>query len=244
MARTNSYDRLKRLELLAAQLKDDGPCTVGDLAERHNVSERTIARDLQLMRDQGLPIDSDRGRGGGVRLDRTWGVGRLNLSYAESVDLLISIAVAEQLKSPIFLANLGAVRRQLIASFSPDKRRRVENLKSRILIGTTASTNVQQTIKGAARPVIQRLHQSFLDQTTLAIRYQKDSGETSKRVIEAHYMLLKYPVWYVLAFDHLRGEPRTFRCDRIRNTALSDKRFRLLPKSEFSQVLDWHDLLI
>lgn len=65
MARTNSYDRLRRLELLAAQLKQDGHCIIKDLAETHQVSERTIARDLQLMREQGLPIEADRGRGGG-----------------------------------------------------------------------------------------------------------------------------------------------------------------------------------
>jgi len=67
MARANSSDRLRRLELLAVQLKQEGLCTIKTLADLHNVSERTIARDLQLMRDQGLPIDADRGRGGGVR---------------------------------------------------------------------------------------------------------------------------------------------------------------------------------
>ena len=95
------------MDMLAVQLKQDGLCTVSDLARQHGVSERTIARDLLLMREQGLPIDSDRGRGGGVRLDRNWGVGRLNLSYAEAVDLLISIEVSEQMRSPMFLASLG-----------------------------------------------------------------------------------------------------------------------------------------
>mgnify|MGYP001801399790 CR=1 FL=1 len=128
MARSNSHDRLRRLELLAAHLKQEGFCTIKELAVSYDVSERTSARDLQLMRDQGLPIDADRGRGGGVRLDRHWGIGRLNLSYPEAVDLLISISVAEQMKSPIFLANLASIRRQLIASFSAEKRERVDRL--------------------------------------------------------------------------------------------------------------------
>ena len=66
-----------------------------------------------------MQIDADRGRGGGVRLDRNWGVGRINLAYSEAVDLLISLAVAEQMNSPMFLANLDSVRRQLVASSSP-----------------------------------------------------------------------------------------------------------------------------
>lgn len=238
MARANSSDRLRRLELLAVQLKQEELCTIKALADLHDVSERTIARDLQLMRDQGLPIDADRGRGGGVRLDRNWGVGRLNLSYPEAVDLLISLAVSEQMGSPIFLANMGSIRRQLIASFSADKRHKVSGLKSRVLIGSTASTRVQETVIKNKSRAVQALHQAFLDQRALTIRYKKESGEVSIRTIEPHYLLLNYPVWYVLAFDHLRDAPRAFRCDRILAAEVSDARFHLLSKDVFDQSLE------
>ena len=66
MVRTNATNRLRRLELLAVHLKQYAHCTVKDLAHQHGVSERTITRDLSLMRDQGMQIDADRGRGGGV----------------------------------------------------------------------------------------------------------------------------------------------------------------------------------
>jgi predicted DNA-binding transcriptional regulator YafY len=241
--RSNTNERLRRLELLAVQLKQEGFCTVRDLAQHHGVSERTIARDLALMREQGLPIDADRGRGGGVRLDRNWGVGRLNLSYGEAVDLLISIAVAEQMNSPMFLASLASVRRQLVASFSPEKRRQVERLKSRIMIGVTASTYVQASVAAPPKQVVQAIHQAFIDQEQVAIRYRSEGGATSKRQVDPHYLLLAYPVWYVIAFDHLRDAPRTFRCDRITSVERTGEQFRLLPKEEFQQALDWHGAL-
>jgi predicted DNA-binding transcriptional regulator YafY len=244
MVRTNSNGRLRRMELLAVQLKQEGLCTIKDLAHQHSVSARTIARDLVLMREQGMPIDADRGRGGGVRLDRNWGVGRMNLAYPEAVDLLISIEVAEQMNSPMFLAGLGSVRRQLVASFSSDKRHKVNRLKSRILIGVTASTYVQTTVTSPPKRVVQALHQAFIDQETLSIRYQSESGVTSERKIEPHYLLLKYPVWYVIAFDHLRDASRTFRCDRILTAERTGTNFRLLSKDEFQQSLDGNDLLV
>ncbi len=243
MPRTNSHDRLRRLELLAAHLKQEGFCTIKQLALSHDVSERTIARDLQLMRDQGLPIDADRGRGGGVRLDRHWGIGRLNLSYPEAVDLLISISVAEQMRSPIFLANLASIRRQLIASFSAEKRERVDGLKSRILIGETASTFIQGSVVSTHGKAVQKLHQSFLDQTNLTIRYEDEGGKVTTREIETHYLLLNYPIWYVLAVDHLRGALRTFRCDRILSGELTGTRFQILPLTSFSQSLEGNVLL-
>lgn len=232
------------MELLAVQLKQEELCTVKDLALQHDVSERTITRDLQLMREQGLPIDADRGRGGGVRLDRNWGVGRMNLAYPEAVDLLISIAVSEQMDSPMFLASLGSVRRQLVASFSPEKRHKVNRLKSRILIGSTASTYVQRTINAPPKDVVQALHQAFIDQVTLIIGYKREDGASSERRIEPHYLMLNYPVWYVIAFDHLRNAPRTFRCDRILTAEMTADHFRLLPKEEFQETLDKNGLLI
>lgn len=230
------------MELLAVQLKQDAHCTVKDLARQHGVSARTIARDLSLMRENGMQIDADRGRGGGVRLDRSWGVGRLNLAYPEAVDLLVSIAVAERMNSPMFLASLGSVRRQLVASFSAEKRTQVNRLKSRILIGITASTYVQTSTKPPPKRVIQALHQAFIDQEELEIRYKREDSELSKRQIAPHYLLLKYPVWYVVAYDHLRKGPRTFRCDRILAAARTGAHFNLLPKEAFRPSLADDDL--
>lgn len=230
------------MELLAVQLKQDAHCTVRDLALQHGVSTRTIGRDLALMREQGMQIDADRGRGGGVRLDRNWGVGRLNLAYAEAVDLLISIAVAEQMNSPMFLASLGSVRRQLVASFSRKKQASVNRLKSRILIGATASTYVQASASAPPKRVVQALHQAFVNQEVLAIRYQREDGEISERQIAPHYLLLKYPVWYVVAFDQLWKEPRTFRCDRMLAAKMTGTHFQLLPKEEFQPSLADDDL--
>jgi len=242
--RSNSSNRLQRLERLTAQLKAEPFCIIKDLAKQLGVSERTLARDLALLREQGLPVEADRGRGGGVRLDRRWGVGRLNLAYAEAVDLLIGIEVAQKMGSPIFLASLESVRRQLIASFSADKRERVEALKSRILVGVTASTFVQVSASPPPDLVIKALHQAFMDKERLEIRYQREDLEMSERQIEPHYLLLKYPVWYVIAFDHFRGEPRTFRCDRIQAASLTGTRFRLRPLDEFKHIWNGEDLRV
>ena len=242
MPRANAAERLRRIELIAVDLKQDAHCTVTDLAQRHGVSARTITRDLLFMRDQGMKIDADRGRGGGVRLDRNWGVGQLNLSYAEAVDLLISIAVAEQMKSPIFLASLGSVRRQLVASFSPEKRRQVDRLRSRIMIGITASSFVQASANTPPKRVVQTLHQAFITQKELGILYQREDGAKSNRQIAPHYLLLKYPIWYVVAFDNLTKSPRTFRCDRILAAQTTETSFRLLPKEAFEPSISKDDL--
>ena len=123
-----------------------------------------------------------------------------------------------------------------------EKRRQVDRLKSRIMIGITASTFVQASASAPPKRIVQALHQAFITQTELEIRYQREDGTTSARKIAPHYLLLKYPIWYVVAFDNLRGSPRTFRSDRILAANRTDTSFRLLPKEAFEPSILEEDL--
>jgi predicted DNA-binding transcriptional regulator YafY len=53
---------------------------------------------------------------------------------------------------------------------------------------------------------------------------------------------LKYPIWYVVAVDHLRDAPRIFRCDRMLHAMREGGAFPLLPKEHFAPSLDDNDL--
>lgn len=238
MKRASTYDRLQRLEALTVRVKSEHPTTIGDVAKEFGVSVRTINRDLHILRDKGLPIDADRGRGGGIRLHHSWGTGRINLNYTEAVDLLVSLAVAEQMKSPLFMAHLRSIRQKLMASFSPSMSYKVKGLKARIQIGESSSPAVLSTYTHAVAPIVEKLHQAFLMQQSCQINYCSMNDKRTKRTIQPHYLLLCYPVWYVLSWDDLRNNVRTFRCDRIQKIGILDESFKLLPISRFKQALE------
>jgi predicted DNA-binding transcriptional regulator YafY len=239
MVRTSTLDRLNRLEILTARLKSGETLTGRGLSQELGISIRTLSRDIELLRDQGLPIEADRGRGGGLRLTQRWGVGRLALNYGEAVDLLVSLAAAEQMQSPLLMANLGSVRSKLMASFSPAMSAKISGLKARILVGKPVGANL---LVGASTPKAQAvaaLHQAFLNCHGLTISYRAVDGRRTRRIIQPHYLLLCAPLWYVMAFDELRGDVRSFRCDRIvRATAEENRVFRLLPFERFSAALE------
>lgn len=242
MRRSSTWDRLQRLEQLKARLKSDEVTTVADLAVELDISARSVNRDIQLLREQGLDIEADRGRGGGVRLNEHWGVGRVNLNYAEAVDLLMTLAIAEQINSPLFMANLKTIRRKLIASFSTTMKLRVRNLKSRILIAP-ASANVLNHHQPPVYPQSQTLHQAFLMQQAITFDYQPESGAATTCTVQPHYLLLSASVWYLLAWDELRGAVRTFRCDCIINAEIEPVEFKLLSFTRFEEVLGGVDVL-
>src|SRR5215217_576002 len=110
--------RLHRLEQLKGLLTARDHATAAELCAELGVSLRTLRRDLAILRDGGIPIESDRGRGGGLRLHRSWSLGRLHLGSAEAIDLLLSIAIAERMNSPVLLQQLAGIRRKIVAAFA------------------------------------------------------------------------------------------------------------------------------
>lgn len=243
MKRASTLGRLERLEFITARLQSGMPTKVGDIADEVGVSMRTLSRDIQILRDQGLPIEADAGRGGGIRLTSNWGVGRVNFNFAEAVDLLVSLAVAEQMKSPFFMAHLNSARSKLVASFPPSLKSKTRGLKARILISERASLGVLSDFNAPKQKTVEQIHQAFVMRNMLRLVYQDINGATTKRTIEPHYLLLSMPVWYIIAFDHLRNDARTLRCDRITDLRIVDTEFKVQPISRFDSALEGIDAI-
>ncbi len=199
--------------------------------------QQTAAR-IQFHHLSIFPEEADRGRGGGIRLQSRWGIGRLKLEYKEAIDLLISLAIAENMSSPLLLASLKPIRRKLIASFSPELRSRIDTLKSRIWIGETASVSVYGSFETINSEAISPINEAFLMNKCVWIDYIDQNDNISTRTIEPHYLFLSYPIWYIMAWDHLRNAVCTFRLDRIKSTKLSEESFALRHKQPFIDAID------
>ena len=239
MGRGSSDEKLDRLDQLIGKLKTGEAYTAGNLAEDLGVSLRTMMRDIKTLRNKGYPIDADKGRGGGVRLYPGWGVGRLTMNYREVIDLLLALNVLEKLNSQLFLNNLESVKNKLYASFPDPQRPKISRIRNRILIGELASATVIENYSTTAN--IQQNNvvlESFFDQKCLDICYKQKDGTITKRLIEIHFLYLNWPIWYLICFDHLRKEPRTFRIDRIQAAHITGGKFQSRKMSFFSPELE------
>lgn len=222
MKREPVSDRLDRvLGLLASRPS----WTASELAEELDVCVRTIRRDLSRLAARGVPIESDAGRGGGVRVPPRTGLGRVQLDTREVLDLMLALALAEQLGSPLMLSTLKGLRQKLSASFPPEERSRVSGLRRRILVGPS-SRNVTATWKAPRATVLRPIQEAFFDQRALELTYRANDVSTV-RVVEPHYLLLSWPAWFLLVWDHLRGAVRMLRVDRIESARLTGSTFRV-----------------
>ena len=130
-----------------------------------------------------------------------------------------------------------------MASFSPSMKHKLNSLKSRIMITESASPFVLAAFSAPKTAIVESLHRAFVTMCTMTIDYRDEHSTLTQRMIEPHYLLLSYPVWYVLAWDHLRDDVRTFRCDRIIKVQVHDQGFRLRPLARFSAATEGVDAI-
>jgi predicted DNA-binding transcriptional regulator YafY len=225
--------RVSRLEALKLLLAEREYSTAADLADDLGVSLRTLHRDLAMLRDLGVPVSGLAGRGGGVFLERGWSLGRVHLNEHEAVGLLLSLAIAQQTRSPLLLDDIRSIERKVAQAFAPSQAAKIRSLRRRVLVGRPASPNVLEHHRPTQPATTRPLLAAFTSQRVAKIRYTDQTGARTSRVIEPHYLYYSTPVWYVLAWDQLRDDIRSFRIDRIDQIEVTPSTFRVRPPDRF-----------
>lgn len=214
-----------RLDLTLRLLRDQPGITAGELAGRLGTSVRSVFRDVAALRDRGYPVESSRGRGGGLRLHPGFGLGRILLSAEEGLALLLSLAVVEGLGLPMLGRELRPVRTKVVDAFPSSERRRLKGLRERVLVGPGASARVAASWGTADARAMRELQSGFVRSRVIRFDYRKPAGESTRRA-EPHAILLNWPAWYLLAHDLERADVRTFRFDRIASVRVEAEEFR------------------
>lgn len=240
MAKSNFQQLLHRRERLLGLLRAQEFWTSLQLCEQLDISQRTLMRDIASLREDGYPINADRGRGGGISLYGRWGVEKLHLNHREVIEMLMALTVMEQLQSPLLTNNLKQVKQKISSLLPPPQRRHISQLRKRIMIGDAASNDVMQQYALPSKRIAEHLLESFFECRQIKIHYKDEQQRVTERVIEAHYILFNWPVWYVLAWDELRHSIRWFRLDRIGQCQPLDSVFRLRKQDDFAVLYrDW-----
>lgn len=227
MAKGSLKDKKRRQDELLSCLRSQSYWTTKDLCQQLATSQRTLMRDLAELKESGIPIDSDRGRGGGIRLDGRWGLGRLQMSNTEVISLLLALVIAEKINSPILLDNLSSIKNRISASFPHEQRQKIEELRSRIQVGGNASNIVLTSYNEPNNELMPIISQCFIERKMLNIEYLSGKKEVTTRTIEPQMFFLNWPVWYLLSWDQLRQDIRMFRIDRILSAQRVNQSFSL-----------------
>jgi predicted DNA-binding transcriptional regulator YafY len=98
-----------------------------------------------------------------------------------------------------------------------------------VLVAPPASARVAASYRTPDPAAVTALQSAFVQERLITAVYVREDGERTERRVEPHAILLSWPAWYLLGFEHLRGEVGTFRLDRFESVREEPERFRPRP---------------
>jgi predicted DNA-binding transcriptional regulator YafY len=213
MAATTS----RTLELLSL-LQSHRHWAARELVDRLGVSERTLRRDVERLRELGYGIESMRGSAGGYRLEAGTGLPPLLLTDDEGV------AIAVGLRSQATAGLRGAEHTTLSALAKIEQvlpsalRRRIDALASHATVwvgGAGGRGGSDRPAPEVDAELLGLLALACRDSERVRFSYTDAAGTASSRVVEPYRLVPVARRWYLLAWDRQREGWRTFRLDRI-----------------------------
>jgi predicted DNA-binding transcriptional regulator YafY len=191
-----------------------------ELANRLEVSPRTLRRDVDRLRELGYPVDAARGVAGGYQLQAGAAVPPLLLDDEEAVAIAVGLRTAAAGAVAGFEETSVRALAKVIQLLPPRLRRRVDALQAVtspgvLGAGPTLDASVLTTVALACR-----------GEERLRFRYAPRDGEPSARHVEPHRLVSLGRRWYLIAWDTDRGDWRNFRVDRLSAPAPTGARFR------------------
>lgn len=190
-----------------------------ELAERLDVSARTLRRDVDRLRDLGYPVDASRGIAGGYQLRAGAALPPLLVDDEEAVAIALGLhTAATGAVEGIEETSIRALTK-VVQVMPPRLRRRVDALQSYTvpapLGGPTVDPTALTVIALACR-----------DDERLQFTYTDRDGAGSSRLVEPHRLVSFGRRWYLVAWDVERHDWRSFRVDRLADPSGTGARFR------------------
>ena len=205
-------------------LLQEGKCTYNHLAEKFEMSKRSIQRYCLNLEMSGVPTYCTYGRTGGIQIMSSFDLNKMFFTKAEIKRLLTHLKA-----SP--LSSLDNIDRQIEDKLKLQTKQDCET--SEIVVDFKPWSDEYKL-----NPLLKLLNDELPLKKCYEIKYIDGTGTSTSRVISPYKFLLKESKWYLLAYCHYRQAMRLFKINRINSISQSDQSYVELNLSE-EQILEY-----
>jgi predicted DNA-binding transcriptional regulator YafY len=197
-----------------------------EVAERLEVSVRTVMRDIDALSSAGIPVYTERGRLGGVRLLDSYRAGLANLSSKEAASLSVG---QPRLTRELGLGDsLDTALEKITAAGGTALRGGIEPGRSLILVDVDPWMRAAESV-----PLLPQVHDGLIQARRMKLDYRDSSDRERGVTVDPLGLVAKAGIWYLVANPKDSDHPSLFRVSRIRSceilgqTALRPEGFNL-----------------
>lgn len=201
--------QINRLFELIYILLEKKTVTAGELAERFEVSIRTIYRDVDTLSSAGIPIYMSRGNGGGISLLPEYILNNALLTDDEKTGILSSLKAVQS----VDMSGQSTLLSKLSGLFGNNNTDWIE-------VDFTSWTD-----NGKEKALFETLKEAVIGRKTIMFIYCNGNGEQASREVEPLKLCFKGREWYIYGFCRLKKDFRVFKLKRIKDLKVTDKRF-------------------
>lgn len=220
--------KLDRVTAILTQLQSKPLIRAQDLAEKFDVSIRTIYRDVKTLENAGIPIVGEAGNG--YSLMDGYKLPPVMFTKEE----VLSFITAEKLMQKFSHQSLGShyqtAMEKVRSVLKYSDRNMIQHIEKQIDI-----FNYQPKPEDSIKNVIPTILESIAEKTQLNIEYKTVDSRVTNRTIEAVGVFFEFNYWYIMAFCTLRKDFRQFRVDRILKISKTQNPF----SQEYGQINDY-----
>ncbi|MBB5933388.1 helix-turn-helix transcriptional regulator [Streptomyces zagrosensis] len=208
--------RAARLIKMVLLLQSRASMTGAELADRLEVSERTVVRDVLALSEAGVPVYADRGRVGGYRLIGGYRTRLTGLGRSEAEALFLS-GVPSALREMGLADAASAARLKVSAALLPELSDAADGAAQRFHLDAPGWYH-----EPTPPQLLPTIADAVWDDRRITGRYRR-SGTEVERTLEPYGLVLKAGVWYLAA--RVGESWRVYRVDRFAAITRSDERF-------------------
>ncbi len=200
--------KLERLLSIIILLLNRRMVQAKELAERFEVSVRTIYRDIEAIHEAGIPIVTYQGTNGGIGLVEGYRLDRNVLTNDELADIVTAL---RSISTSYGNEQQLRLMEKINSIVPPSRSEEFEQMTSRVLIDYSPWDGNDKL-----QPKLQLLKEA-VDRCTIAkFAYSNAEGEISHRAVEPHRLILKGRQWYLQAYCLMREQFRLFKLKRMK----------------------------
>jgi predicted DNA-binding transcriptional regulator YafY len=201
--------RKSRLFALAEHLRGRRTGVTADqLAERFGVTVRTIYRDLDSLRDAAVPIQSERGPGGGYSLDRGYTLPPINFTPREAALLVVLGRFATETRLVPFVDALEGALSKVRGALSAGEQREVLAHAEKLAFAGIPVL--------PSRPAVRRaIERAWFERRAVRVLYRRADGSSGERAVHVVRVLMERTMTLLECEDVDTRESRRLRLDRI-----------------------------
>jgi len=212
-------NRIDRLHAILTHLQSKRLVTAQEMADRFNISLRTVYRDVKALDESGVPVIGEAGTG--YTIMEGYRLPPVMFSREEASALLLGSKLAERFADEAAQKHFSAALYKIKAVLRGSDKDYVEDLTEHIAVLTRPSP-----VTEISHQYLSLLQQAAVQKKVIDLQYHSSTKEeTTRRHVEPIGLLYYSSAWHLIAWCRLRKGYRDFRLSRMLKVLLQEEFF-------------------